>query len=65
MENIDITIGQATVPWAFQSHSLDLAEGWILPGGERTTDKARAILAAARMNAYMMGIVFLPALTHN
>jgi hypothetical protein len=65
MENIDITIGQATVPWAFESHSLGLDEGWALPGGQRTTERARAILAAARMNAYMMGIVFLPALTHN
>ena len=65
MDALDITIGQATVPWAIASDTLGFAEGWVLPGGERTQDKARVILAAARMNAYMMGIVFFPALTHN
>jgi len=65
VENIDITIGQATVPWAEVSYSHNNptlhSAGWVLPGGQRTTDKGRAILAAARMNAYIMGVTPVPA----
>lgn len=55
----DIQIGAATVPYApYDCKTADgyrSGPGWVLPGGERTTDELRALRVAGRMDKLMRG----------
>ena len=52
-ENQDIAVGKARVPFAPAVLKYNLPEGWVLPGGERTTDEARAKRVATNMSKLM------------
>ena len=47
----DIVIGQARVCWGFAWHPF--VEGWCLPGGGRTNDRAKAEAICAAMDEMM------------
>lgn len=58
----DIVVGMAIVPYAVASpHTprfgpwagITMRAGWVLPGGERTPDRARAQRVAQRMDEIM------------
>ena len=52
-ENQDIVVGKARVPFAPAIPKYNLPEGWVLPGGERTADEARAKRVATNMSKLM------------
>lgn len=47
-----ITLGKARVIWA-KAIRFGPAEGWVLPGGQRTQDEFEARACAYRMNVVM------------
>jgi len=46
----DVVHGYGQIPWAKAVHAKSggarFAAGWVLPGGERTTDRERALTVA-------------------
>ena len=49
----NIVVGRARIIWAMEAKTMDgtlLIEGWVLPGGRRTTDRVEATLAADYIN---------------
>jgi hypothetical protein len=59
----DAIIGLAVVPFACnpvrptggQQANQSLPAGWVLPGGERTTNQTRVLLVARRMDELLRG----------
>ena len=52
----NLNVGMARVVWAGECvvrSGARLAAGWVLPGGERTTDALRASAVAQNMNMIM------------
>lgn len=49
----NIYIGMGRILWSdyvIDSNGIAHQEGWVLPGGERTTDEARARAVAGKIN---------------
>lgn len=58
MKSLDVQVGAARVPWAHATTQRDNtyhAPGWVLPGGSRTTERARAEVVAANIHQMITG----------
>ena len=58
MKSLDIQIGAARVPFAPATTTRDnthFPAGFVLPGGERTDDWARALVVASNIAALITG----------